>query len=74
VTREEDWQRAVEATVARFGSLNMLVNNAGIGSTRGPNGQPVSMENLTEAQWDRVMDVNAKGVFPGSFSFRIGVA
>jgi NAD(P)-dependent dehydrogenase (short-subunit alcohol dehydrogenase family) len=66
VTREEDWQRAVEATIARFGTLNVLVNNAGIGSTRGPNGQPVAIENLTEAQWDRVMEVNAKGVFLGT--------
>jgi len=42
------------------------VNNAGIGSTRGPDGEPVTIENLTQEQWDRVMDVNAKGVFLGT--------
>ncbi len=66
VTSEEDWLRAVESTVARFGKLDVLVNNAGIGSPRGPDGQRASIEDLTEAQWDRVMDVNAKGVFLGT--------
>ena len=66
VTKAEEWQQAVAAAVARFGTLNVLVNNAGIGSTRGPDGEPVTMEHLTEEQWDRVMEVNAKGVFLGT--------
>src|SRR5713226_5723467 len=66
VTQAEDWQQAVAAAVARFGTLHVLVNNAGIGSTRGPDGEPVTLEHLTEEQWDRVMDVNAKGVFLGT--------
>ena len=66
VTSEEDWLHAVESTVARFGKLDVLVNNAGIGSPRGPDGRRVTIEDLTEAQWDRVMDVNAKGVFLGT--------
>src|SRR5262245_6962132 len=46
--------------------LHVLVNNAGIGSTRGPDGGPVIIENRTAEQWDRVMEVNAKGVFLGT--------
>jgi NAD(P)-dependent dehydrogenase (short-subunit alcohol dehydrogenase family) len=58
VTREEDWQKAVETTVTRFGKLDILVNNAGISGSSG--GDPLSSE-----AWDKVMDVNAKGVFLG---------
>jgi NAD(P)-dependent dehydrogenase (short-subunit alcohol dehydrogenase family) len=59
VTREADWQLAVEATMNRFGKLDVLVNNAGI-SGRG------RVEDTAVEEWDRVMDVNAKGVFLGT--------
>jgi NAD(P)-dependent dehydrogenase (short-subunit alcohol dehydrogenase family) len=59
VTREADWQQAVEATVKRFGKLDILVNNAGI-SGRG------RVEDTTVEDWDHVMEVNAKGVFLGT--------
>jgi NAD(P)-dependent dehydrogenase (short-subunit alcohol dehydrogenase family) len=59
VTREADWRQAVEATVHRFGRLDILVNNAGI-SGRG------RVEDTAVEEWDRVMDVNAKGVFLGT--------
>ena len=59
VTSEPAWQEAVAATVARFGRLDILVNNAGV-SSRG------ILEDCTAQEWDRVMDVNAKGVFLGT--------
>ena len=59
VTEEEDWQRAVSTTVERFGGLHVLVNNAGVVSWG-------TLEDTTVAEWDRVMDVNAKGVFLGT--------
>lgn len=60
VTREDDWQQAVTLAVSRFGKLDVLVNNAGIG------GVPGMVEDTSGAEWDRVMDINAKGVFLGT--------
>jgi NAD(P)-dependent dehydrogenase (short-subunit alcohol dehydrogenase family) len=57
VTSEADWQAAVQAAVAAFGKLDILVNNAGI-SGSGPDTMSVDV-------WDKVMDINAKGVFLG---------
>ena len=59
VSREEDWRHAIETTLAAFGKLDVLVNNAGIG-------QVVSIEDISEELWDRVMAVNARGVFLGT--------
>ncbi len=59
VTSERDWQQAVATAVSRFGRLDVLVNNAGIGGAG-------RLEDTTVEAWDRVMDVNAKGVFLGS--------
>src|SRR5437867_2914873 len=59
VTNESDWERAVAMAERRFGKLDVLVNNAGIGGAG-------RLEETTVADWDRVMDVNAKGVFLGT--------
>jgi 3(or 17)beta-hydroxysteroid dehydrogenase len=59
VTSETDWAQAVALTVERFGRLDVLVNNAGIGAAG-------RVEDTTAEAWDRVMDVNAKGVFLGT--------
>jgi cyclopentanol dehydrogenase len=66
VTSQADWEQAVQAAVSKFGKLDILVNNAGIGTARGPDGVAATIEELGEDQWDRVMDVNAKGVFLGT--------
>ncbi len=59
VTSEDHWRRAVSDTVARYGRLDILVNNAGI------SGGFADLESMDVEFWDRVMDVNAKGVFLG---------
>jgi cyclopentanol dehydrogenase len=59
VTQEADWQQAVATAVSRFGALHILVNNAGIGG-------PGRVEDTAVEAWDKVMDVNAKGVFLGT--------
>ena len=59
VTDESHWQSAVAVTVSRFGRLDILVNNAGVGGSS-------TVEQTTVEEWDRVMDINAKGVFMGT--------
>jgi NAD(P)-dependent dehydrogenase (short-subunit alcohol dehydrogenase family) len=58
VTDEGQWESAVDATVKRFGGLDVVVNNAGIEILK-----PVFMTTLEE--WRRVQAVNVDGVFLG---------
>jgi NAD(P)-dependent dehydrogenase (short-subunit alcohol dehydrogenase family) len=58
VTSEAEWQAAIAATVTAFGRLDILVNNAGISGTFDP-------DTFSTSAWDRLMDINAKGVFLG---------
>jgi cyclopentanol dehydrogenase len=60
VTSEADWQNAVQTALGRHGRLDVLVNNAAIVIPRVP------IEERTAEEWDRVMAVNAKGVFLGT--------
>ena len=56
VTRGVDAERAVRQTAEKFGSLNILVNNAGVLSVS-------TVEGITEQEWDRLMAANLKGPF-----------
>ncbi len=58
VTKAEDWQRAMEATLQAFGQLDVLVNNAGIVLLG-------DIESLTLEDWRQVHAVNLDGVFLG---------
>jgi glucose 1-dehydrogenase/3-oxoacyl-[acyl-carrier protein] reductase len=49
-------QSALDGTAGRWGGLNYLVNNAGVVTMR-------SLEDLTDDEWDLVVDVNLKGQF-----------
>jgi NAD(P)-dependent dehydrogenase (short-subunit alcohol dehydrogenase family) len=65
VTRETDWQAAVETAVNTYGKLDILVNNAGMNGAM-LQGQQIRLEDATEEAWDRVLEVNAKGAFLGT--------
>jgi NAD(P)-dependent dehydrogenase (short-subunit alcohol dehydrogenase family) len=56
VSRMADVQRMFGAAVEAYGTVDILVNNAGIAVAR-----PII--DYTEAEWDRQMGVNVKGVF-----------
>ncbi len=58
VASETAWQAAVAVAEREFGKLDVLVNNAGISGTY--------QADLTSTEaWDKVMEINAKGVFLG---------
>ena len=59
VTDEQRWQEVVAETVARYGKLDVLVNNAGTGAR-------LTVEETSVADWDGQMNVHAKGVFLGT--------
>jgi NAD(P)-dependent dehydrogenase (short-subunit alcohol dehydrogenase family) len=60
VSRALDAERMVTATVERFGSLDVLYNNAGIFPA-----DDAGVTDTPESTWDRVMAINLKGVFLG---------
>lgn len=58
VTKKEDLKKVVEKTKEKFGSIDGLVNNAGL--------MPLSyVKNLHTDEWDKMVDVNIKGVLNG---------
>ncbi|HEY4969151.1 MAG TPA: glucose 1-dehydrogenase [Roseiarcus sp.] len=59
VSKIEDLQRLVDAAVAKFGRLDIMVNNAGV-ETR------TSVLETTEAEYDKVLTINLKSAFFGT--------
>jgi NAD(P)-dependent dehydrogenase (short-subunit alcohol dehydrogenase family) len=56
VSKQEGIERVMEQTVARFGRLNVLVNNAGVLHIG-------TAEQITEEQWDETFNVNVRGLW-----------
>jgi len=56
ISKEVDARRIIDETVAKFGKLDILFNNAGIWIDK-------KVEDLEVEEWDRIMDINLKGVF-----------
>lgn len=59
VSKEKDFKNLVEKAVKKFGKLDILVNNAGIVLFG-------TADAIAEKDWDKVIDVNLKGVFFGT--------
>ena len=59
VTRSDEVAAAVAATVQRFGRLDFAFNNAGIEQP------PAPLHEISDEQWDRIIDINLRGVFYG---------
>ncbi|MGF6130896.1 NADP-dependent 3-hydroxy acid dehydrogenase YdfG [Pseudomonas frederiksbergensis] len=58
VTRRDDVQAFIDFAVERFGRVDVIVNNAGV--------MPLSkLESLKVEEWDRMIDVNIRGVLHG---------
>ncbi|MDA4111797.1 MAG: SDR family oxidoreductase [Thaumarchaeota archaeon] len=56
VSKQADMERMIEKTVSEYGTVHILCHNAGI--------YPLNLlKDMTENEWDSVLDVNLKGVF-----------
>lgn len=58
IAKEDDWNNIVSQTMARFGRIDILINNAGIPSRS-------SVQDETLSGWEKVMDINSTGTFLG---------
>ena len=56
VTSEDDVQALLAFAVERFGRLDVMINNAGLGGTK-------SLLDMTDEEWTRVLDVTLNGTF-----------
>ncbi|GKT02889.1 glucose 1-dehydrogenase [Furfurilactobacillus sp. WILCCON 0119] len=59
VAEEADWQKVIDATKEKFGHVDVVVNNAGIGGANG------FVEDFSLADWQKVIDINLTGNFLG---------
>src|SRR5262249_22762051 len=57
VSSESDWEAAVAATLAAYGKIDILINNAGVSGS--------DPDRLSMATWEKQMSINARGVFLG---------
>ena len=59
VSIEDDWSKAVQLAISKYGKLDILVNNAGILLMKG-------VEDTSSEEWDYLHNINSEGVFLGS--------
>ena len=58
VSSEAEWRAAIDATLAAYGKLDILVNDAGISGSR-------EADLFDSAAWDKIMAINSTGTFLG---------
>ncbi|MEW5208178.1 SDR family oxidoreductase, partial [Bacillus cereus] len=58
VTKAEELQKAVQLAVATYGRLDVIINNAGLMAI-------APMSEVRTDEWDRMIDINIKGVLYG---------
>jgi NADP-dependent 3-hydroxy acid dehydrogenase YdfG len=56
IRKEEEIQQVIDQSLAAFGKIDVLINNAGVGYFK-----PV--EQFSSQEWDYIMDINVKGTF-----------
>jgi cyclopentanol dehydrogenase len=59
VTKEDQWIEAYAKTLAKFDTIDILINNAGIVARN-------NIENTTKLEWETIMEVNATSAFLGT--------
>lgn len=59
VAESREIKHLIQETINQFGTIDILVNNAGISNSE------VRSMDMTEEEWDRVIDINLKSVFLG---------
>jgi NAD(P)-dependent dehydrogenase (short-subunit alcohol dehydrogenase family) len=58
ITKAAEVEAMVQGALKAFGTITTLVNNAGISA-----GDTIRLHEVTEENWDRIMNINLKGVF-----------
>ncbi|MCI1553197.1 MAG: glucose 1-dehydrogenase [Levilactobacillus sp.] len=58
VSKKDDWERIIKATINKFGKINIIVNNAGIGVFS-------DIEKMDEKNWNSTIGVNLTGTMWG---------
>lgn len=59
VSTEDGWKEVIEATIKKYGKLNIVVNNAGISVVK-------NIEETSLEDWNHVMGIDATGVYLGT--------
>tara|TARA_A100001037_G_scaffold232339_2_gene210747 strand:+ start:2158 stop:2928 length:771 start_codon:yes stop_codon:yes gene_type:complete len=64
ISNAKDWDDVVSRTLSEYGQIDILLNNA---TVFGPSNNPMGTnQDLSEEDWNKVMEINVKGIFLGT--------